>query len=152
MAAKLPPPNNVTKVNTSRLPGGNFNSDGVTMSQTNNLIVIPKVDNTPQQEITLDGVVTGNDGFAVLTIREPGRQSAVIPDQKRFARLGDSVGNAKIVEISEVGLKLSKTEGTWSVGDKRGVTRLGKIVAFAPPSGRASAPAMDAKLPLLSLP
>lgn len=133
-----------------RLPGGNFNDDGVTRPPV--LAVRPMVDNTPQQEIALDGVVTGNDGFAVLTVREPGRQNAAIPDQRRFARLGDSVGNAKIVEITESGLKLSKTEGTWSVGDKRGVTRRGTIVRIAQPSERTSMPAIDAKLPLISTP
>ncbi len=105
------------------------------------------VDNTAQQEITLDGVVTGSDGFAVLTIREPNRQNTAIPDQKRFVRIGEPVADEKIVGITETGLLLSKTRGTWAVGDKRGINRRGMLMAIVPSGSSTSVSAIDSKLP-----
>jgi hypothetical protein len=111
-------------------------------------VPLAPVDNTLQQEITLDGVVTGTDGFAVLTVREPGSQNTAVPETKRYVRLGEEVtAGEKIVAITEDGLRLSKTRGIWRVGTKRGVSQRGTMLALLPTASGVNPSALEVRLP-----
>lgn len=110
--------------------GAGGNSTGL---PTGGGLVRVQEDNIPQQEMTLEGVVTGADGFAVVTVREPGRADTAIPDQQKYVRLGEDVApGQKLVSITETGVRLSKSNKLWLIGTKYGFTRQGVMMAALP--------------------
>lgn len=85
-------------------------------------------------EARLDGVVTGADSFAMLTIHE-GSGSAG-GEQTVFKRVGDRIAGYRITSLADNGITLRGFPSTWMVGQTR---RVGEgLTAVATPAGAAS--------------
>jgi hypothetical protein len=69
------------------------------------------------QEVTLDGVVTGPDGFAMLTIHEGGGDPT-LTDQTIYRRVGEKVAGRSLLEISEAGIHIRGMSRLWPVGQR----------------------------------
>ena len=67
-------------------------------------------------DIKLDGVITGPEGFAMLTVHEPGSGNTAMAEQYVYKRVGEKIGNDEIASLSDTGITLKKRPITWMVG------------------------------------
>lgn len=77
----------------------------------------PPVRKAPEPEVSLDGVVTGADSFAVLSIHTGGKDQE---DQTIYLRVGDKIEGQPILSISDSGITIRQRTGVtfWAIGTK----------------------------------
>jgi hypothetical protein len=71
----------------------------------------------PSVEYRLDGIVTGPDGFAMLTVRDSSVHDAQSAGQTIFKRVGDRIAGYRIAAISDGGITLRGRSQNWLVGE-----------------------------------
>jgi hypothetical protein len=104
----------------------------------------------PSVEYRLDGIVTGPDGFAMLTVRDSSVHDAQSAGQTIFKRVGDRIAAYRIDAISDSGITLRGRPQSWLVGQAlligAGVIQEAPVSPVRAPASSGNAPAAPPSL------
>lgn len=118
---KVEPP---TPKNPTPNPGRDKTNEGSVASNTNPFTSwnpppgsgLKPMPVTPPIDVKLDGVVTGTDGFAMLTIRDTSAGTASTAEQNVYKRVGEKIQNYTIIALTDSGITLRGLSNPWLVG------------------------------------